>query len=112
MKAVFEGASYKLSISDSSLKSCFVSFIEAGRYRERDSLQTGYSVHGKMVTYTDLIPVIAWELSENPVLLPLLEIKCWKSFMGMLEIASIYESEVGQVSRCPPSRQPRILTAP
>jgi hypothetical protein len=98
MKAVFEGASYKLSISDPAMKSCFVSFIEAGRYRERDSLQTGYSFDDTMVTYTELIPTIAWELAENQALLPLLEIKSWESFMRMLEIASIYESEVGQVS--------------
>lgn len=98
MKAVFEGASYKLSMSDPTMKICFSTFIEAGRYRDRDSLQASYTFDGKMVTYSELIAVIAWELAENQTLLPLLEIKSWEIFMGMLETASIYESEVGQAS--------------
>ncbi|KAK0718983.1 hypothetical protein B0T21DRAFT_295704 [Apiosordaria backusii] len=100
MKAVFEGASYKLSISDPGLKDSFYAFIEAGRYRDRDSLhQQNTPCDGNPVTYAELIAVIAWELSENNTLLSsLLEIKSWENFMGMLETACIYESEVGQTS--------------
>ena len=100
MKAVLEGAADKLSIGDPSLRSCFFSFIEAGRYRDHESLHTSHTFDGKTVTYTELIAIIAWELAENQTLLPLLEIKSWESFMGMLQTACIYESEVGQVS-CP-----------
>jgi len=99
MKAVLEGASYKLSITDPSLKSCFFGFIEAGQYRDRIALQRSYSSRGRSVTYTELIAMIAWELAENQAVLPSLEIRCWKSFISMLETAGIYESEVGQVSR-------------
>ncbi|KAL2024247.1 hypothetical protein VTK56DRAFT_9403 [Thermocarpiscus australiensis] len=98
MKAVFEGASFKLSITDPILKDCFFSFIKAGRYRDRESLHTNHSFNGKMITYTELIAIIAWELAENQALLPLLEIKSWESFMSMLETACIYEAEVGQTS--------------
>jgi hypothetical protein len=98
MKAVLEGASYKLSISDPTLNACFSSFIEAGRYRDRVSLQRSYSSEHMTVTYTELIAVIAWELAENQALLPALEIRSWDSFMRMLETAAIYESEVGGVS--------------
>jgi hypothetical protein len=98
MKAVFEGASHKLSITDHSLHNSFCAFIETGRYRDRDSLQRSYSSGGKAFTYTELIAVIAWELAENQGLLSLLEIKSWESFMRMLEAACVYESEVGQVS--------------
>lgn len=97
MKAVFEGASYKLSISDAKHRAYFVAFIEAGRYRDRESLHTSYSVSGKTYTYTELIAIIAWELAENHGLLSLLEIKEWNNFMNMLETACIYESEIGQV---------------
>ncbi|SPQ19217.1 143b7d88-b383-4f81-9582-5c0a231d0648 [Thermothielavioides terrestris] len=98
MKAVFEGASHKLSITDHSLHNSFCAFIETGRYRDRDSLQRSYSSGGKAFTYTELIAVIAWELAENQGLLSLLEIKSWESFMRMLEAACVYESEVGQTS--------------
>lgn len=99
MKSIFEGASYKLSISDPMLRDAFFSFIEAGRYRDRESLHLEYTVDGlTTMTYTELIAVIAWELSENQGLLSLLEIRSWESFMGMLETACVYESEVGQTS--------------
>ncbi|EGS23696.1 uncharacterized protein CTHT_0003940 [Thermochaetoides thermophila DSM 1495] len=98
MKAVFEGASYKLSISDAKHRAYFVAFIEAGRYRDHESLHTSYSVSGKTYTYTELIAIIAWELAENHGLLSLLEIKEWNNFMNMIETACIYESEIGQTS--------------
>ncbi|KAK4682427.1 hypothetical protein QC764_116290 [Podospora pseudoanserina] len=100
MKAVFEGASDKLSICDFGLKASFYAFIDAGRYRDRDSLhQQNTPCDGNPVTYAELIAIIAWELSENNALLgSLLEIKSWENFMGMLETACIYESEVGQTS--------------
>ncbi|KAJ4290070.1 hypothetical protein N0V88_006575 [Collariella sp. IMI 366227] len=98
MKAVLEGSMYKLSITDPALNSSFCAFVEAGRYRDRDSLHRSWSPGGKTVTYTELIATIAWELAENQALLPLLEIKCWENFMGMLETACVYESEVGQTS--------------
>ena len=98
MKAVLEGASYKLSITDPALKTCFSSFIEEGQYRDRLALQRSYTSRGRSVTYTELIAIIAWELAENQVLLSSLEIKSWESFISMLETAGIYESEVGQVS--------------
>jgi hypothetical protein len=97
MKAVLEGSSDKLSITDECLKDAFSAFIEAGRYRDRDSLHTKYTLESESVTYTELIAIIAWELAENHTLLPLLEIRSWESFMRMLETACIYESEVGQV---------------
>lgn len=97
MKAVFEGASYKLSISDPILRDSFITFVEAGRYRDRDSLHTTHSFASGTVTYTELIAIIAWELAENQSLLPLLEIKSWENFMFLLETAGSYESEVGQV---------------
>lgn len=99
MKAVLEGSTYKLSITDETLKDSFSAFIEAGRYRDRESLHTHYAFEGGTVTYTELIAIIAWELAENQALLPLLEIRSWDSFMRMLETACIYESEVGQVSQ-------------
>lgn len=98
MKAVLEGAGHKLSITDLTSQARFISFIEAGRYRDRTSLQRSYSSGGNSVSYTELIAIIAWELAENPALLPALEIKSWESFMNMLETACIYEAEVGQVS--------------
>ncbi|KAK4183042.1 Fez family zinc finger protein 2 [Podospora australis] len=98
MKAVFEGASYKLSISDPVLKRTFFSFVEAGRYRDRDSLHREFSCEGKTFTYTELIAIIAWEISENQGLLLLLEVRSWEGFMEMLETACIYEAEVGQTS--------------
>ncbi|KXX75836.1 Fez family zinc finger protein 2 [Madurella mycetomatis] len=98
MKTVLEGSSYKLSITDETLRDSFSAFIEAGRYRDRDSLHTSYALDGETVTYTELIAIIAWELAENQALLPLLEIRSWENFMGMLETACIYESEVGQTS--------------
>ncbi|AEO54510.1 hypothetical protein MYCTH_2297159 [Thermothelomyces thermophilus ATCC 42464] len=98
MKAVLEGAGHKLSITDPASQARFISFIEAGRYRDRTSLQRSYSSGGTSVSYTELIAIIAWELAENPALLPALEIKSWESFMNMLETACIYEAEVGQTS--------------
>jgi hypothetical protein len=100
MKAVLgvEGASYKLSILDPTLNACFSSFIEAGRYRDRASLQRSYSSDHMTVTYAELIAVIAWELAENQALLPALEIRSWDTFMRMVETAAIYESEVGGTS--------------
>ncbi|KAK3311068.1 uncharacterized protein B0T15DRAFT_386282 [Chaetomium strumarium] len=98
MKAVLEGASYKLSITDPPLNSSFSLFIETGRYRDRECLKRSYSYEGKSVTYTELIAMIAWELAENSALLPLLEIRSWDGFMNMLETACVYESEVGQTS--------------
>jgi hypothetical protein len=99
MKTVLEGSEYKLSITDPAFQASFTSFIEAGRYRDRGSLQRSYSVGGGQVTYTELIAVIAWELAENQSLLPSLEIKSWESFMNMLETAGLYEAEVGRVRR-------------
>ncbi|KAK4224909.1 Fez family zinc finger protein 2 [Podospora fimiseda] len=98
MKAIFEGDSYELSIIDPSLRDAFFSFIEAGRYRDRESLHLQYTIEGGNISYTELIAIIAWELSENQGLLSILEIRSWESFMGMLETACIYESEVGQTS--------------
>ncbi|KAK3372670.1 hypothetical protein B0H63DRAFT_497059 [Podospora didyma] len=98
MKASLECASYKLSIDDPALRDSFISFIEAGRYRNQDSLHRAFPHQGTAVTYADLIPTIAWELAENNILLPLLEIRSWDAFMEMLETASIYESEIGQTS--------------
>ncbi len=99
MKAVLEGASCKLSITEPSLQNGFFDFIEAGQYRDRISLQRSYSSRGRTFTYTELIAIIAWELAENHTVLPSLEIKSWESFIAMLETAGIYESEVGQVSQ-------------
>jgi hypothetical protein len=99
MKAVLEGAGYKLSITDPAFQASFTSFIEAGRYRDRGSLQKSYSIGGSPVTYTELIAIIAWELAENQPLLPALEIKSWESFMNMLETACLFEAEVGKVSK-------------
>ncbi|KAK3298726.1 uncharacterized protein B0H64DRAFT_318014 [Chaetomium fimeti] len=98
MKTVLEGSEYKLSITDPAFQASFTSFIEAGRYRDRGSLQRSYSAGGSQVTYTELIAVIAWELAENQSLLPSLEIKSWESFMNMLETAGLYEAEVGRTS--------------
>ncbi|KAL2160967.1 hypothetical protein VTH06DRAFT_8679 [Thermothelomyces fergusii] len=100
MKAVLEGAGHKLSITDPASQAQFISFIEAGRYRDCTSLQRSHSSSGSgsSVSYTELIAIIAWELAENPALLPALEIKSWESFMNMLETACIYEAEVGQTS--------------
>ncbi|KAL2259342.1 hypothetical protein VTK26DRAFT_7009 [Humicola hyalothermophila] len=98
MKAVFEGASDKLSISDAALRDSFVAFIEAGRYRDHEPLHSSDTVAAGTASYTELIARIAWELAENQSLLPLLEIRSWDSFMNMLETACIYESEVGQTS--------------
>lgn len=98
MKAVLEGATYKLSITDPAFQACFSSFIEAGRYRDRNSLQRSYPPGDGSATYAELIATIAWELAENSTLLPTLEIRSWESFMNMLETAGIYEAEVGQVS--------------
>ncbi|KAK4161230.1 Fez family zinc finger protein 2 [Cladorrhinum sp. PSN259] len=98
MKSIFEGDSYDLSITDPSLRDAFFSFIGAGRYRDRESLHLEYTIEGGTITYTELIAIIGWELSENQGLLSLLEIRSWESFMGMLETACIYESEVGQTS--------------
>ena len=100
MKAVLEGAGYKLSITDPAFQASFTSFIEAGRYRDRGSLQKSYSIGGGPVTYTELIAIIAWELAENQPLLPALEIKSWESFMNMLETACLFEAEVGKVRGC------------
>jgi len=104
MKAVLEGAGYKLSITDPAFQASFTSFIEAGRYRDRGSLQTSHSIGGSPVTYTELIAIIAWELAENQPLLPALEIKSWESFMNMLETACLFEAEVGKVRRALQSR--------
>ncbi|KAK0730161.1 hypothetical protein B0H67DRAFT_474660 [Lasiosphaeris hirsuta] len=98
MKAVLERASYKLSIADPAMKQCFVSFIETGRYRNQECLHRGLTLEDETVSYTELIATIAWELSENQALLPLLEIRSWDGFMAMLETACIYESEIGHTS--------------
>ncbi|KAK3363167.1 hypothetical protein B0T25DRAFT_32047 [Lasiosphaeria hispida] len=98
MKAVLERASYKLSITDPAMKQCFVSFIETGRYRNQECLHQNLTLEDESVSYTELIATIAWELSENQALLPLLEIRSWDGFMAMLETACIYESEVGHTS--------------
>jgi hypothetical protein len=98
MKAVLEGASYKLSITDPALNNSFSLFIETGRYRDRECLKRSFPFEGKSATYTELIAMIAWELAENPALLSLLEIRSWDSVMNMLETACVYESEVGQVN--------------
>ncbi|KAK4139231.1 uncharacterized protein C8A04DRAFT_16048 [Dichotomopilus funicola] len=98
MKAVLEGAGSKISISDPTFQASFSSFIEAGRYRDRGSLQRSYMCGDSPVTYTELIATVAWELADNQGVLASLEIKSWTSFMGMLETASIYEAEVGQTS--------------
>ncbi|KAK4244262.1 hypothetical protein C7999DRAFT_17459 [Corynascus novoguineensis] len=98
MKAVLEGVGHKLSITDPASQARFSSFIEAGRYRDRTSLQRSYSSGASSVSYTELIATIAWEISENQSLLPALEIKSWESFMNMLETACIYEAEVGHTS--------------
>jgi hypothetical protein len=98
MKAVFEGSSHKLSIVDTLMADSFVSFIEAGRYRNQNCLHKSRIYHDKTFTYAELIATIAWELAENQAVLGLLEIKSWGGFMEMLETASIYESEVGEVS--------------
>ena len=100
MKAVLVGAGYKLSITVSASQASFTSFIEAGRYRDRGSLQMSYLVGGSSVTYTELIAIIAWELAENQHLLPALEIKSWENFMNMLETACLFEAEVGKVRAC------------
>jgi hypothetical protein len=113
MKAVLEGASYKLSITDPASQASFSSFIEAGRYRDSSSLQRSYSSGGTSVTYTELIAIIAWELAESQPLLASLEIRSWERFMGMLETAGIYEAEVGQVSfRSPKDRRFFIADIP
>jgi hypothetical protein len=95
MKAVLEGD--ELSITDPALCASFKSFVEAGRYRDSNSLQRSHNIGGSPFTYAELIATIAWELAENHSLLPLLEIKSWDTFMNMLETAGIYEAEVGQV---------------
>lgn len=97
MKAVLECASYKLSISDASARRSFVGWVEAGRYRNDKSLQKSLIVEEESVTYTEMISTIAWELAENHGVLSLLEIRSWDEFINLLETASIYESEVGQV---------------
>ena len=97
IKAVLECATYKLSLSDPSTKQAFVSFVETGRYRTQESLHKSLTLGDETVTYTELIATIAWELAENQALVGLLEMRSWDSFMGMLETACIYESEVGQV---------------
>lgn len=98
MKAVLEGASYKLSISDTASRRSFVSFVENGRYRNHESLHKTLILEEKPVTYAEMIATIGWELAENHSVLSLLEMKSWEEFMKMLETACIYESEVGQVS--------------
>ncbi|KAK3694165.1 hypothetical protein B0T22DRAFT_63249 [Podospora appendiculata] len=98
MKAVLEGASYKLSIADPNMRDCFASFVEAGRYRNQDSLHKGRNGHDNAVTYAELIATVAWELAENQTSLQLLEIRSWDQFMAMLETACLYEAEVGQTS--------------
>jgi hypothetical protein len=98
MKAVLEGASYKLSISDPSARRSFVSFVETGRYRNQESLHKTLILEDEPMTYMEMIATIAWELAENHTVLPLLEMKSWEEFMNMLETACIYESEVGQTS--------------
>jgi hypothetical protein len=108
MKAVLEGASYKLSISDTASRRSFVSFVETGRYRNLESLHKTLILEDEPLTYTEMIATIGWELAENHTVLPLLEMKSWEEFMNMLETACIYESEVGQVSSVPlPRRRPR-----
>jgi len=98
MKAILEGASYKLSISDPASRRCFVSFVETGRYRNQQSLHKTLILEDEPLTYTEMIATIGWELAENHTVLPLLEMRSWDEFMKMLETACIYESEVGQVS--------------
>lgn len=99
MKAVLEGASDKISISEDDIKHDFVSFVEEGRYRNRECLSSRkFTYQETSLSYSDLIATIAWELAENKSVLPVLEIKSWKTPMTMLETASIYEAEVGQVS--------------
>jgi len=112
MKAVFEGASHKLSISDPSARRSFVSFVETGRYRNQESLHKTLILEDEPMTYMEMIATIGWELAENHTVLPLLEMKSWEEFMNMLETACVYESEVGQVSTVTtPSRKCRRLTA-
>lgn len=101
MKAVLECASYKLSISDPTARHSFVTWVEAGRYRNEECLHKPLIVEDEPVTYTEMIATIAWELAENQATLPLLEIRSWDEFMNMLETACIYESEVGQVRGFP-----------
>lgn len=96
MKAALECASYKLSIADKDMSNSFVTFIESGQYRNRESLHETYSHYGTTVTFADLIPSIAWELAENQGLMSLLEIRSWNGFMNMLQTACIYEAEVGR----------------
>ncbi|KAK3336308.1 hypothetical protein B0T19DRAFT_447441 [Cercophora scortea] len=98
MKAVLEGASYKLSITDPTMRDCFASFVEAGRYRNQDSLHSSRNSRDNAVTYAELIATVAWELAENQTSLQLLEIRSWEQFMAMLETACLYEAEVGQTS--------------
>lgn len=98
MKAVLEGASYKLSITDTSLRQSFVSFVETGHYRNQESLHKTLILEDEPLTYTEMIATIGWELAENHGVLALLEIKSWEEFMEMLETACVYESEVGQTS--------------
>ncbi|KAK5656447.1 hypothetical protein OQA88_4829 [Cercophora sp. LCS_1] len=98
MKAVLECASDKLSISDPITRKSFVSFVETGRYRNTESLQKSLVLEEESVVYSELIAAIGWELAENSGVLQVLEIKSWEEFMNMLEIACIYESEVGQTS--------------
>ena len=98
MKAVLEGASEKISIAHGDMRGDFVSFVEAGRYRNQECLCRSFPFQDSSVTYSELIATIAWELAENKAVLPLLEIRSWKGLMSMLETACIYEAEVGQVS--------------
>ncbi|KAM7195931.1 hypothetical protein V8F20_007296 [Naviculisporaceae sp. PSN 640] len=99
MKAVLEGASDKISISEDGIKHEFVSFVEEGRYRNQECLSSRkFTYQETSLSYSDLIAAIAWELAENKSVLSLLEIRSWKTPMTMLETASIYEAEVGQTS--------------
>lgn len=98
MKAILEGATDKLSITDPVMKDLFSCYINSGRYRNRECLHRSYSSHHNVYNYSELLSTVAWELSENPALLPLLEIRSWTGFMDLLETACIYESEVAQTS--------------
>ena len=97
MKAVLEGAAYKLSIADKTTKKSFTSFVETGRYRNEECLHKALVLEDEPVTYTEMIATIGWELAENHTVLSVLEMKSWDDFMNMLETACIYESGFGQV---------------
>jgi hypothetical protein len=112
MKAVLEGASYKLSIADTSLRQSFVSFVETGQYRNQESLRKTLILEDEPLTYTEMIATIGWELAENHGVLALLEIKSWEEFMKMLETACVYESEVGQVKSPLPTRDTHVNRCP